>query len=253
MVANQKGGVGKTTCVIEICNAFSRMGYKVLGIDTDPQNSFSKLSNADIESPNNLKAVLDMKIHPNDAIQHLERFDIIPGSEDLAGSSLYGETNDAWLLAEAIEAITEDYDFIIMDSGPGRSRLLEMEYIAADYVLAPTTPDTESESGLFKLKKDLIAFTKHGQSHALLLGVYMNRFKRATNIHRSMYNNLINIQDELGTTVFKSTIRDTVKAEETRLFRTSLNDMDKKSRVAEDFNRLIEEIIVKIKEKEKEV
>lgn len=250
MIANQKGGVGKTTCAVEICNAFGKKGKKVLGIDVDPQNSFSKISGADTNTENNLKKVLDVKIMPMAAIQKLKNYDIIPGSEDLADASvLYGKTNDIWLLLDAIEVLKEKtkYEYIIMDSAPGRSKLLEMEYIAADYLIAPTEPDSEAESGLYKIKKDIQEFSKHNQSHVKFLGVFMNKYKRNANLHKAMFDNLKNIEDDIGVKRFESTIRETVKTSEARILKQSIGEYAKGAKVSEDFDNLVDEIIKRIR------
>ena len=253
MIANQKGGVGKTACSIELCNAFGKKKYKVLGIDLDPQNSFSKISNADISTEKNLKAVLDVKLLPTDAIQHLKHYDIIPGSEDLAESGLYNKTNDVWLLEEALEVLKKktDYDFIILDSAPGRSKLLEMEYIASDYIIAPTEADTEAESGLYKIQKDIIEYSRHNQSHVQFLGVFMNKYKSNSRLHRSMYDNLKKIEGDIGAKRFETTIRATVKAAEARLVKQSISEYVKDAGISEDFEKLVKEIIKRIKESEK--
>lgn len=253
MIANQKGGVGKTTCTLEVCNALGRKGYKVLGIDLDPQNSFSKLSKSDI-SAKNLKNVLDVNILPTDAIQHLKNFDIIPGSEDLADASVtYGKTNDVWLLSDALDVVRDkcDYDFVIMDSAPGRSKLLEMEYIAADYIIAPTEADPEAESGLFKIKKDIVEFSKHNQSHVKFLGTVMNRYKRQTNLHRAMFQNLTTISEAIGAKPFATPIRETVKSGEARINKEAIGDYDKSTGIAEDYSKLVDEIVARVEEEEK--
>ena len=254
MIANQKGGVGKTTCTLEICNALGKQKHKVLGIDLDPQNSFSKLSGADIEAEGNLKKVLDVKAIPTDVIQHMEYFDIIPGSEELADASvIYGKTNDIWLLSDAIDIIKDQcsYDYIILDSAPGRSKLLEMEYIAADYIIAPTEPDTEAQSGLYKIKKDIVEFSKHNQSHVKFLETFMNKYKKQSNLHKAMYESLQNISEDIGAEPFETKIRDTVKVSEARINKKPIEEYAKTSGIAEDYAGLVKEIVKRVKGCEK--
>ena len=258
MIANQKGGVGKTTCSIEISNAFSKKGYSVLAIDMDPQNSFSTLSGADTGTDNNLKKVLDVKIAPDEAIQHLKSFDMIPGSEELAdASTTYGKTNDVWLLFDAIDYLKEktDYDFIIIDSAPGRSKLLEMEYMASDYIIAPIEADPEAIKGLYKIKKDIEEFTRHKQTNVRFLGVIMNKYRKS-NLTDAFFDNLNDIADDIGAKRFETKLRNTVKTGEARTRRTAIVDYVKKAKnkmtISDDFNSLIDEIIMRVEDFENE-
>lgn len=249
MVANQKGGVGKTTIALELANAFGRKGYKTLGIDLDPQISFSKLSGAVIDEELSIKKTLDSKfgkITPiNNQIQKLTNFDIVIGSELLSeASSLYGAEGDDWILVDALETV-KDYDFIIIDSAPGRSRLLYMSYLSADWVLIPTEADTEANAGIYKISKDIQQYSRRNMCHAKILGIVMNRY-RNTNFHKSMLQNLEQIGKEVGTYPFFTHIPETVKAAEARLYKQTMNDYDKKLKISKDFEALVDEIILRI-------
>lgn len=252
MIANQKGGVGKTTITLELCSAFGKKGYKVLGIDLDPQNSFSKISGAKIDDELSIKKTLDSKfgkvITPiNNQIQHLKNYDIVVGSELLSeASSLYGADGDEWLLADALETVA-DYDYVIIDSAPGRSRLLYMSYLSADYILIPTEADTEANAGIYKISKDIQQYSKRkNMCHAKILGIVMNRFKANSNFHKSMFQNLEKIGKEVGTYPFYTCIPETVKAGEARLMKKTLNEYDSKSKISDRFESLVDEIIIRI-------
>ena len=252
MIANQKGGVGKSEAALELCNAFGKKNYKVLAIDLDPQGSLSNLTGADTNA-RTIKEVLDSTttgnfVLPSEVIQHMKNYDVIIGNSELAkADTMYGGPEDGFILADALETVDE-YDFIILDSAPGRSALLYMEYVAADYVIAPTEPDVEAEKGLYQIKKDIGSYRN---SHAKFLGVFMNKYTQNTRIHQAMFENLKNIEDELGAKRFESTIRNTVKAQEARLAKMPISDYAKNSGIAEDYSNLVDEIILRIKEYEK--
>lgn len=249
-IANQKGGVGKTACAVELCTALGKKGYKVLGIDMDPQNSFTKLSGA---NPLHELTIRDLfksetDIDPLGAIQHLANYDIISGNEKLTDDN-YSDDASKWLLADLTEALGEftDYDFIILDSAPGRSPLLEMEYRAADYIVAPTEADAEAESGLYKIKKDIDVKVKHHEKAPVFLGVFMNKFKKA-NIQTAYYENLNAISEQIGTKRFEQTIRDASSIREARTSKKSISDYDVKSKISNDFSALVDEIILRMGE-----
>ena len=249
MIANQKGGVGKTTLTLELSNVLGKKGYKVLGIDLDPQISFSKLSGAVVEDDLSIKKTLDSKfgtITPiNGLIQSLDNYDIVVGSEALSeSSSLYGAEGDDWLLADALETVT-DYDIILIDSAPGRSRLLYMSYLSADWVLIPTEADTEANAGIYKIAADLKQYSKRNMCHAKILGFVMTKFEN-TRLHRFMYDNLILIGKEVNSYPFYTKISKTVKANEARLSKQSIADYDTKSKVVENYSDLADEIVNRI-------
>ena len=199
----------------------------------------------------NIKDILMDKgnTSPATAIQKLHNYDIIAGSDELSGEA-FTEVSDVWILKDCLDEIKDDYDFVILDSAPGRSKIMDMEFRAADYVISPTEADSEAESGLYKIRRDLDMHTKHGESNVKFLGVFMNRYKNNSNLHKLMYENLKDIEEEIGCKRFNTTIRETVKAGEARLGRMAISEYAKNSGIAKDFSDLVDEIIDRIVEEE---
>lgn len=248
MISVQKGGTGKTTVALELCSTFGK-DYKVLGIDLDPQMNLTMYSGADTTSGKTLKSVLDVKMTIEDTIQHLNHFDLVPGDKELANASkLYGDADDVYLLEEALEYV-KDYDFIFLDSAPARSPLLYMEYIASDYIIAPTECDDGSIEGLLEIGEDIKRFKKHGQSHVEVLGTLMNKTEN-TAMHKASYDDLVNLADRIGGEPFKTKIRKSIVASEAKTARESINDYNPSNNVAIDFRNLKDEIIERLKEKD---
>ena len=243
MISVQKGGTGKTTVALELCSTFGK-DYKVLGIDLDPQMNLTMYAGADTNSGKTLKSVLDAKMTIEDTIQHLNNFDIIPGDKELANASkLYGDADDVYLLEEALEYV-KDYDFIFLDSAPARSPLLYMEYIASDYLIAPTECDDGSIEGLLEIGEDIKRFKRHGQSHVEILGTLMNKTEK-TAMHKVSYDNLVSLSEQIGGTPFKTKIRKSIVASEAKTARQSINDYNPSNNVASDFRDLKSEILTR--------
>ena len=182
MISVEKGGTGKTTVALELCSTFGK-DYKVLGIDLDPQMNLTMYAGADEKTGKTLKNVLDADI-------------LIEDSMLANASKLYGDADDIYLLKDALEDIN-DYDFIFLDSAPARSPLLYMEYVASDYIIAPTECDDGSIEGLLEIGEDISRFKKHGQTHVEVLGTLMNKMEN-TAMHKNSYEDLQTLADKIG-------------------------------------------------------
>ena len=148
---NQKGGAGKTTTAIEVAYNLANLEKRVLLIDMDSQVGLTHYLPVDLSKPsmyNVLKA--DKKIM--DAIQKLDRIDAIIASEELSKSDKeFVDYDDIFILKDIIEAIQDDYDYIVVDTGPQRSILLNMVYVASDYIIIPNSLDKGSLKGVEKV------------------------------------------------------------------------------------------------------
>lgn len=249
-VANQKGGVGKTTTVIELCTIFSKKGYKVLGIDMDGQRNFSMYSGADLSNPNTIYRALDAECDVSDSIQHLKNYDIIISDSKLSlAQKHFIDGDDQYLLSDALGFLKDggnDYDYVFIDCPPQRGILQEMAIVAADYIIGITIVDEGALMGLLELAADVELKAKRKSSHAKFLGLLYNDY-RNTNEDINSVASMEEIAEKIGTTAFETIIRHSIKTASCKKRRTSISELDAKNNVSQDFAELANEIEERIK------
>lgn len=160
-IANQKGGVGKTTTAASLGVGLVRQGKKVMLIDADPQSSLSL--SLGIEKPDNLETTIanvmeriveDKEIEPGFAVvQTKEGIDLMPANIELSGIEvrLVNEMSRERVLKRYVDSKRQDYDFIIIDCMPSLGMMTFNALCSADSVIIPTTPEFLSAKGLEQL------------------------------------------------------------------------------------------------------
>lgn len=253
-VANQKGGVGKTTSTIEIATILSDLDKKVLVIDFDQQCNLSTDVGADMDKPSIYDLFVDEDPDMENGIQHTEDgFDIIAGSESMSKADTeFSDTPDMYLLGDLMEALEDNYDYIIVDNGPARDKLLNMSYLAADYFIMCIDTSEDSVKGINAIVKDMMKYHKAGKkslSKAKILGVIMSRYRKT-----SIGNTIIEImQDTLRDDVdpilkteeepFVMTVREAAVVDEAKVFKKSVQNYKRYSNPAIDYRAIVDEIV----------
>ena len=245
MIANQKGGVGKTTTTLELCELLGRE-YRVLGLDLDQQINFSKYADANVEKPT-LHDVMTLKVGIKDTIQHLNTFDIIPGSKEFRRADKeFGDLDDIWLLKDWLGFVQDDYDFIIIDNAPARNQLLMMSYIAADYCIIVSECDSASVDGVIEVVYDINSLNKRSKNTDVkILGVLLNKSEN-TNMHRRAYKDIKIIGEQANFEPFKTKIRKSIKVSECKDEGMPINVFNREVTSAYDYRALVREILERI-------
>ena len=154
-VANQKGGVGKTTTAIDLGGCFGVLEYKTLIVDADPQANATSGLGFNPKSTNNIYDCLMNGAHPKDLILHTKNpnLDLIPSHIDLVGAEIemIDLPNREYMLKLALEKIKDDYDFIIIDSSPSLGLITVNALTASDSVMIPVQCEFFALEGLGKL------------------------------------------------------------------------------------------------------
>lgn len=243
-LCSQKGGTAKTSSAIEISTCLSNAGYKTLLIDLDQQCDSTR--NSGINSPKNtIHEVFQQECKILDAIHTVEWYDVLPASPALSkADKIYMERDDIYLLKDICEILLNKYDFIIIDNPPARNILLNMTYIAADYIICPTLSDDNSIRGIIAVEQDLkrLRDSRNKESHAYIIGIILAIYE-TTNSHKKALQNLKEITNALPGDVFVSTVRKTIKMAEVKTLCMPLQIYEKYNNASLDYQKIAKRII----------
>lgn len=241
-IANQKGGVGKTTTANVLISGLTEKGYRVLGIDLDAQTNLTTSMGADAKRT--ALGVLTGECEASDAIAHTQTGDLIPSSSRLFNAdNLLDETGKEYKLTEAIEPIKKDYDFIIIDTPPALNVLTINALTACDYAIVPAQADLYSLQGINELAKTIDTVRKYTNPHIKVAGILLTMFNGRTRIAQEVVEILDQLAQKLNTKVFKTKIRASVKATELQFKQGGLFKYAPKATVTEDYRNWIEELL----------
>lgn len=252
VVANLKGGVGKTTSVIDISAALTAQGKKVLIIDLDQSMNLSAYLQSDA-SYKTINEVLRVECPITDAIQHKEDFDLIASSPALSRADRdFIDAEDPFLLADVIDILdkdeTLDYDYVVVDNSASRTILLTMAYIAADYIVIPTDCDDASLKGVRAIYEDVkkLRTSRHAFSHAKILGIIITRAKKRTSVFADAKEMMLTLAASIPEKPFVMEIREASVVTEAKKLKIPIRKRRPKSNPAMDYEDVVREIVARI-------
>lgn len=242
-LANNKGGNMKSTTAQLLGNGLRHKGYKVLFIDLDAQGNLSYALGLTQVHP----SAYDVLIHDvqaQEAINQTAQGDLIPASSQLArlDIDLSAETGREYRLAEALEPIEDQYDFIIIDTPPALSTVVINALTASDKVIIPTQADAFSLLGISQLAQTLQTVKKYTNPRLEIVGILISRFNSRTIYSQEVADMLEETAKELDTHVFNTKIREAIAVKEAQGLQVDLFDYAPKSAVLEDVKAFIEEL-----------
>ncbi len=244
-IANQKGGVGKTTTAINLSACLAEKEQKVLVIDIDPQGNTSSGLGIDKNSVENtvyelmigeaeLKDCIIRSVYPN--------LSVLPSNINLAGAEieLVGLENQQFILKTQVDKIRYEYDFIIIDCPPSLNTLTVNAMTAADTVLVPIQCEYYALEGLSQLMHT-IDLVKQRLNPALEIeGVVFTMYDARTNLSLQVVEN---VKETLTNTIYKTIIPRNVRLAEAPSHGMPINIYDSKSAGAEGYRDLADEVI----------
>lgn len=250
-VANQKGGVGKTTTSINLSACLAEAGKKVLVIDIDPQgNTTSGLGIDKEQAEQTIYEVMLSEIDIKEAIHKeiFENLDIIPSNVNLAGAEidLIDVESREYILKNSLNEVKNNYDYIIMDCPPSLSMLTVNALTSADTVLVPIQCEYYALEGLTQLIHTIHLVKKKLNPELELEGVVFTMFDSRTNLSLQVVEN---VKDNLEQNIYKTIIPRNIRLAEAPSYGLPINMYDTKSTGAESYRLLAEEVIKNDKRK----
>ena len=243
-VALNKGGTGKTTTVEALAIGLVSRGKKILSIDLDSQGNLSVTMGAK-RSGLTIYDVLVNGCDINTAVQHTANGDIIASSPMLSNldTILNRSTAKEYKLADAIESIAGQYDYILIDTPPALGSELGNALTASDYVILTAQPNSFSIDGIDMIYKSVILpVQKHTNKKLKIMGILLTRCKKNTDLYKESRSQFEEIAAELNTELFDTAISDSVHIQEIQSY--GLDFFTKKKNTAiSDYKSFIDEFV----------
>jgi chromosome partitioning protein len=241
-LANQKGGVAKTTTTLNLAVALSESGHRVLCVDLDPQGNLTMSQGIDPDTvEKSLYHVLVEKMPIREIIQHRE-IDIAVSSIDLAGAEIAMSTQIGRerSLQKALAQVSDDYDFVCIDTPPSLGLLTINALTAADKVIVPVQCEYLSMRGLVQLQNTLEMIRENLNPDVQIEGILPTMLDTRT-IHAKEAVEIL--EENFGELVFKSRIKKAIKFAEAPVKGSSVLKYDPRSNAAQCYRDLAEEVL----------
>lgn len=245
-IANQKGGVGKTTTSINLSACLAELGKKVLVIDLDPQGNTTSGFGIDKEEMDNTVYELmlgECSIRESmTQVENIEHLSLIPSNVNLAGAEieLLGINEKEYILKNAVDYIRDDYDFIIIDCPPSLNMLTVNAMTTADSILVPIQCEYYALEGISQLIHTIDLVQERLNPNLKIDGVVFTMYDARTNLSSDVVDT---VKENLNATVYQTIIPRNVRLAEAPSHGLPINLYDVKSSGAESYRNLAKEII----------
>jgi chromosome partitioning protein len=242
VLANQKGGVAKTTTTLNLGVAFAERGHRVLLIDLDPQGNLTMSQGLNPDSIE--QSMFDVLVHrlPLDQVIVEREVDIAVSSIDLAGAdmSLSSQIGRERALEKALAPVKDRYDFVLIDTPPSLGLLTINAFVAATGVIVPVQTEYLSLRGLVQLENTLSMVRENLNPRVEIVGIVPTMYDRRLTHSREADEIL---RENFGDLVYSTRIRKTVRFAEAPVKGTSVLAYEPTGEAAEMYRDLAKEVL----------
>ena len=244
-IANQKGGVGKTTTAINFSTLLAKRGKKVLLIDADPQGN----ATSGIGMDKNVEfsvydLIINDEIEPKDTIQKTEikNLSICPSNINLAGAEveLVSMMSREYRMKEKLDMIKEKYDYIIIDCPPSLGLITLNSFTAANSVLIPVQCEYYALEGLGQLFNTVQLVQKHLNKEFEIEGALLTMYDVRTNLSNQVVKE---VTKYFGDKVYKTVIPRNIKLSEAPSYGMPISVYDARSKGAKSYDKFVKEFL----------
>ena len=243
-IANQKGGVGKTTTAVNVSAILAKRGKKVMLIDADPQGNASSGLGLEKETENSLYDVLINDVDLESPVQDttIKTLKVCPSNMNLAGAEveLVSQMSREQRLKEKLDVIKDDFDFIIIDCPPSLGLITLNAFTASDSVLIPVQCEYFALEGLGQLLNTINLVKKHLNKSLEVEGAVLTMYDMRTNLSNQVVKEVKRYFEDK---VYKTVIPRNIKLSEAPSYGMPITLYDPKSKGARAYEKLAREIL----------
>ena len=243
-IANQKGGVGKTTTAVNLSTVLAKKGRKVLLMDADPQGNATSGLGVNKEQQFSIYDVLIEDIEVENTLQktNVKNLDLCPSNINLAGAEvqLVSMENREHRLKEKIDKIRDQYDFIIIDCPPSLGLTTLNSFTASDSVLIPIQCEYYALEGLGQLINTIELVREHMNKSLCIEGALLTMYDARTNLSNQVVKEVKRYFDNK---VYKNIIPRNVKLSEAPSYGMPITLYDPKSKGAKSYEKFAKEFL----------
>ena len=242
-LANQKGGVGKTTTSVNLGAALAQAGQRVLLVDIDAQGNATSGSGIDkSELERDSYDVIVDSVPLRDVIVPTDNYDLVPATIQLSGAEidLADKKTREYRLKTALATVNDDYDFILIDNPPALGLLTVNAFTAADAILIPVQTEFYALEGLGQLLNTIELVRQQFNADLDIAGILLTMYDGRTNLAKQVAEE---VRNYFGDKVYETVIPRTVRLSEAPSYGQAIIDFDPRSVGAQVYTELAQEVL----------